>query len=49
MHTNPVPSNPSLQVQVKLPLMFWQSALTEHGFDKHSFVSKRGLILETLL
>ena len=46
---NPFPIIPSLQVQVKLPNVFWQLASTEHGFDKHSFVSKRGLILETIL
>ena len=39
LHTIPVPANPSLQVHVKLPILFSHCALTEHGFDKHSFVS----------
>ena len=44
LHTNPVPVNPSLQVQVKFPIVFSHTALTEHGFDKHSLVSTQGYI-----
>ena len=44
LHTNPVPLNPSLQIQVKLPILFSHTALVEHGFDRHSFVSKQDFI-----
>ena len=36
---NPFPVNPALQVQLKEPTVFWQTALALHGEFMHSLIS----------
>ena len=36
---NPSPVNPALHVQVKEPMVFWQTALASQGEERHSSIS----------
>ena len=36
---NPSPVNPALHVQMKEPMVFWQTALTSQGEERHSLIS----------
>ena len=35
----PSPVNPALHVQVKEPILFWQTALASQGEERHSLIS----------
>jgi hypothetical protein len=41
LQTEPFPKNPVLHLHTKEPLLLVQSPLGEHGFAKHSFISKK--------
>ena len=49
LHTSPVPVNPSLQVHIKLSILFLHCALAEHRLNKHSLKSTQGFILKKRL
>ena len=41
MQDNPSPVNPAIHVQVKEPIVFWQTALGSQGEERHSLISNK--------